>query len=304
MANLHTTKGITYIIDEILKTGKEFVYIVSPYLKIEKQFEERFFEAIENGTKVILIYGKDKQQIDHINKSLKNKIEIYYYENLHAKFYMNEKQVLITSMNLHSYSQANNRELGVQFLKTDLNDLKVIEGCFKEFESIRNHSETISPGEQSVEKIVLKSIEEPKIQENSALTEEDIKPAYEYSEVRSKFVEYLRNKFPNVKFDFNDNKLSARNFPVSNVFLSNSYGFITFEFDFDKRYLKSLRDNERNNMYVALRKYRLYWSDPFRILLYHEKGIMFDNVNEELKYCIEGFDIVYNEIIRAFKFKV
>lgn len=305
MSNLHTTKGVTHIIEEILKTSKEYVYIVSPYLKIEKQFEERFFEAIENGTKVILIYGKDIQQIDNINKSLKDKMDIYYYENLHAKFYMNENQVLITSMNLHSYSQANNRELGVQFSKTDKNDLQVMEACFKEFESIRTQSKKISSGGNSTEKTLQNFLKVPKEQNNvPVVTEKGIKSAYEYSDVVSKFVVHLQNKFPKAKFDFNDNKFSARNFPASNIFLSNSYGFITFEFDFDERYLKSLRDKERTKMNIALSKYRLYWSDPFRMLLYHEKGIMFNDANEDLKYCIEGFDLIYNEILRAFKLNV
>ena len=301
MAKLLTTKGITYFIEEIFKLSKEYVYIVSPYLKIDKQFEERLFEAVDKGLKVTLIYGKDKRQIDLINKSLKNRIEILFYESLHAKFYMNENHVLITSMNLHSYSQANNREIGVQFSKSDNSDLQVIEDCYREFESIKIQSEKLSNIDHTkvFNFIPLKVISN---QNNDASSKEEIKASYDYSEVLSMWFEYLPKKFPDVKFECNDRLIKAKNFPTAQIDFSNSYGFITIDFDFNKEYLKIIKDKERPHLENVFKKYRLFWNHPYQINICHAKGITFSNVNDEFKYCTEGFDLIYKELKRIFRF--
>lgn len=38
-------------------------------------------------------------------------------DNLHAKCFLNEKQGLITTMNLHEHSQTHNWEMGINFFK-------------------------------------------------------------------------------------------------------------------------------------------------------------------------------------------
>jgi len=142
MAKLLTTKGIGFFIDELFKSSKEYIYIVTPYFKVDLVLEERITDALDNGIKIILIYGKDVNQL----KSLKcaSRIETFFYDNLHAKFYINEKSILITSMNMHSYSEAHNREIGVLFSKKDKSDQSIIDDCIKEFESIKKQSKSIN----------------------------------------------------------------------------------------------------------------------------------------------------------------
>jgi acyl carrier protein len=137
MARFLTTKGIASFLDEIFKTSKQFVYLVSPYLKFDNLLVERMSDALNNGIKVTLIYGKEKDQMQELDPLIKSRVDIYFYENLHAKFYANEEYLLITSMNIHSYSQAFNREIGVLFSKREKSDLPIIEECLKEYESIR-----------------------------------------------------------------------------------------------------------------------------------------------------------------------
>jgi acyl carrier protein len=138
MAELLTTKGIGYFLDELFKSSKEYVYIVTPYIKVDPQLEERITEALDNGLKITLIFGKNKQQIKSVNFA--SRIDVYFYENLHAKFYINENGVLISSMNMLTYSEANNREIGVAFSRKDDNDKNIIVDCYKEFESIKKQS--------------------------------------------------------------------------------------------------------------------------------------------------------------------
>jgi acyl carrier protein len=142
MANLLTTKGIGFFIDELFKKSEEYIYIVTPYFKVDAVLEERITDALDNGIKIILIYGKDVNQLKKLKCA--SRIETYFYENLHAKFYINEKSILITSMNMHAFSEANNREIGVLFSKNDRADKNIIDDCIKEFESIKKQSKSYS----------------------------------------------------------------------------------------------------------------------------------------------------------------
>ena len=55
-------------------------------------------------------------------------------ENLHAKCYINEESMVITSMNMYEYSENNNWEMGILIRKQD--DAKVFEEAIREVESI------------------------------------------------------------------------------------------------------------------------------------------------------------------------
>ncbi len=48
-----------------------------------------------------------------------DKTEVFFLPNLHAKCYLNENRAIVTSMNLHQYSETNNREMGVAILKSE-----------------------------------------------------------------------------------------------------------------------------------------------------------------------------------------
>ena len=60
-----------------------------------------------------VIYGKREQSTGVENLPDSPGIEIRFLKNLHAKCYLNEKEALLTSMNLHEFSQENNAEMGI-----------------------------------------------------------------------------------------------------------------------------------------------------------------------------------------------
>ena len=45
--------------------------------------------------------------------------QLYYYKELHSKLYLNEDRAILTSMNLHEFSQNQNREAGLLVLKDE-----------------------------------------------------------------------------------------------------------------------------------------------------------------------------------------
>lgn len=135
-----TTKGIAASIEDIIKNSKEYIYIISPYVKIDDSYIERLYEAEKNGIDISLIFGKEEMKGFEKDKFRNfNKLKIYFLENLHAKCYFNERTALITSMNLYDYSEKNNREMGIEINKSENSD--IYEDIIKEAESIKSRAE-------------------------------------------------------------------------------------------------------------------------------------------------------------------
>ena len=109
-----STRRISSEIEEIISSANRFILIVSPYLKISASLYERMLYKLDEGIQIVLLYGKQDTNLkmypllrDHKN------ISIYFLNDLHAKIYSNEDQVLVASMNLHLYSEVNNWEIGL-----------------------------------------------------------------------------------------------------------------------------------------------------------------------------------------------
>jgi len=142
MAEFLTTNGTSYNIENIIIDAKAKLILVSPYLQISKTFYERLKDASNKGVAIKIIYGKDELKPNERNSlaDLKN-VELYYFENLHAKCYFNENKMVITSMNMYEFSEKNNREMGV--LIDRINDKDLFDKAISETLSILQSSEQI-----------------------------------------------------------------------------------------------------------------------------------------------------------------
>jgi phosphatidylserine/phosphatidylglycerophosphate/cardiolipin synthase-like enzyme len=113
MAQILTTKGLAASLEDIIRNSKGEVHLISYSFRISKTFLRHIRNALNNGIKVRIVFGKfiyDDTQLDL--ESISN-LEVYYCENLHAKVYANESRCIIGSMNFYEYSEINNIELGV-----------------------------------------------------------------------------------------------------------------------------------------------------------------------------------------------
>jgi len=124
MAQFLTTHGVTHWIEQIILTAEKSITLITPYLQMSKTLYERLKDASEKGVTIRLIYGKDALKPNERNSlgTLKT-VEVYYFENLHAKCYYNEKLLVITSMNIYEFSEKNNREMGIMIDATQDKDL-------------------------------------------------------------------------------------------------------------------------------------------------------------------------------------
>jgi hypothetical protein len=142
MAEFLTTNGTSFNIENIIIEAKSKLMLVSPYLQISKTLYERLKDASKKGVIIKIIYGKDELKPNEKNSlaELKN-VELYYFENLHAKCYFNESKMVITSMNMYEFSEKNNREMGV--LIDRIVDKDVFEKAIGETFSIIQSSEMV-----------------------------------------------------------------------------------------------------------------------------------------------------------------
>lgn len=103
----------------LIDQAKEEVIIVSPYNKFTnwKKFTQRVDKAIGRGVSFKWYIRKNvENNIEPIRGLGIEPIEI---ENLHCKIYLNEKNAIVTSMNLHEYSDSSSIDIGYWITEKD-----------------------------------------------------------------------------------------------------------------------------------------------------------------------------------------
>ena len=152
MAKFLNSSGITYYLENLIKNAETHLVFISPYIKFNLRIKQLLDERNSFKFNTTLIYGKTDLQTEE-SDWLKSKefIKVKFCENLHAKCYINEKEAIITSMNLYDFSQQNNNEMGIYVNKNDSSEL--YNDIEKEVDRLIRISELIS---DSIEKIELK----------------------------------------------------------------------------------------------------------------------------------------------------
>ncbi|HEX5003246.1 MAG TPA: phospholipase D family protein [Bacteroidia bacterium] len=152
------TSGITAEVEELIREARERLYIISPYLKLSDNIRELLNDKEREKAEVRIIFGKQELNPGEMSylQNLKY-VRLYFSKNLHAKCYLNEKKMIISSMNLYEFSQQNNREMGILIERENEADRSVYEDAWRDIESILNNATDFSyveaPKEIGKEKI-------------------------------------------------------------------------------------------------------------------------------------------------------
>ncbi len=120
MAKFLDTTGVSYYLQQLVDGADETLILISPFLKINDRLRQSLEDKDRMKIDIRVIYGKNElapKEIDWL-RSLQF-IRTSFYENLHAKCYLNEKEAILTSMNLYEFSQVNNEEMGIYVTKED-----------------------------------------------------------------------------------------------------------------------------------------------------------------------------------------
>lgn len=136
MAEFYTGEELDDKLTDIIWKAKKELIILSPFIRLDEYCKTIFNKLKKNpDLEIILVFGKNEGETHRsLNqgdldffKDFEN-IVIIYCNNLHAKYYSNESEALITSLNLLGKSMTGNVEYGVSFSNTKLN----IERLYKE----------------------------------------------------------------------------------------------------------------------------------------------------------------------------
>jgi PLD-like domain len=120
MPQFLTTSGTSHLIEDVIIKAKTDLVLITPYLKLSRILFERLTEANRRGVRIRLVYGKselhpnEQKQLDALTN-----IELLFLQNLHAKCYLNENVLVVSSMNLYEFSEKNNREMGIVLTRQD-----------------------------------------------------------------------------------------------------------------------------------------------------------------------------------------
>lgn len=147
MAKFINTRKAVSEIEDLIKNAGEKLTLVSPYLKLSKDFKELLTYRNSKDKITTVIFGKQELNPDEMKflQGLRFVI-LKYNEDLHAKCYANDDKMVITSLNLYEFSMANNKEMGVLIDKSDPADTQLFEDAMKEVDYINQTSQQFEFG--------------------------------------------------------------------------------------------------------------------------------------------------------------
>lgn len=145
MAKYLRTSSISAELENLIREAREKVYIISPYLKLSDSIKELLNDKEREKVDVRIIFGKQELNPTEMAylQSLKY-VKLFFSKNLHAKCYLSESKMIITSMNLYEFSQQNNREMGILIIKDDAHDRVIYEDAWKDIDSIMHNADDFS----------------------------------------------------------------------------------------------------------------------------------------------------------------
>lgn len=111
---LNTEKLLNVIPDTIHNAQKELIIVV-PFINLSNATMDALRSADKKGveTTIICRFSEVRPKDRNFLENLEN-LNVFSHPNVHSKCYYNEETIIITSLNLTSYSERNNREMGVK----------------------------------------------------------------------------------------------------------------------------------------------------------------------------------------------
>lgn len=111
-SNILLNHQISAEIISLIEATEKYCFLVTPYYKPWTLLNRTIDKAAASGKQIIFIFraGHDNEVVA---KTLnKQGFDVHLVERLHTKLYLNERIVIISSMNLYDSSKDNNYEVG------------------------------------------------------------------------------------------------------------------------------------------------------------------------------------------------
>ncbi len=131
MAEFFTGKELDEKLTDIIWEAKKELIILSPFIRLD-DYCKSIFKKLKNNPEleIIIVFGKNEGETQRsltpadleLFKEFSN-VTIIYCSNLHAKYYANESEALLTSLNLLGKSMTGNVEYGISFQNSKIINL-------------------------------------------------------------------------------------------------------------------------------------------------------------------------------------
>ena len=148
MADFLTTKGSLSKIEDVIRDADKALTVITPFVQISEDFARRLRDADERGVQIRLVC-----RVETLKPAQKSKLAefvnltVYDDPKLHAKCFINESGLVLTSLNFYQASEQNN-EMGIYLDARE--DRRAFSDAVKEAESIiRSAREESRVGERS-----------------------------------------------------------------------------------------------------------------------------------------------------------
>lgn len=144
MAKFLDGSGVQSALTDIIKNADQKLFIISPYLKIPIQTKSYLKSVDKKSVPINVIYRADFKVYDDEIRFFNelSHLRLGSCENLHSKCYLNEKEGLITSMNLHEHSQTHNWEMGIRFSRDT--DAEIYTEVIKELKHLLSQTKLVT----------------------------------------------------------------------------------------------------------------------------------------------------------------
>ncbi|GAA5555588.1 hypothetical protein Asch01_00278 [Acinetobacter schindleri] len=142
MAKFLNTSATNFFLEELIKSAKERLILISPYLRLNDRIKELLEDKDRLKIDIRIVYGKSDLHPEEIKWLQKlDYVRLSFCKNLHAKCYLNESECIISSLNLYEFSQVNNNEMGILVRKYE--DDIVFKEAYEEAQRIIRISEEV-----------------------------------------------------------------------------------------------------------------------------------------------------------------
>lgn len=105
---------------EIVTGASNQITLVTPYLGLWVHLKNAMEEAIARGVSIVFVVraGEQKQSQDLVWLK-EHRVHVYEVPSLHAKIYLNERNVLVSSMNIYGSSAINSLDFALMVRDED-----------------------------------------------------------------------------------------------------------------------------------------------------------------------------------------
>ena len=144
-AEFLSSVGVSYQIDRLISEATSEIVLFCPVLKLHESIALRLQQADQRNVRITLMYGRERNQIrgQRWYKDLKN-LRILYHDKLNSSVYRNEKEIIITSLELADMNSSVFEDMGV--LLSKVRDRKAFEDGIYEQELLIEHAEEVFAG--------------------------------------------------------------------------------------------------------------------------------------------------------------